>query len=57
MSRLFRDVDGGPVSPRGSVVCIGAFDGLHGGHRALVRHTVARAHAVGVHAVALQIEQ
>lgn len=56
MSRLFRDVDGGPVSPRGSVVCIGAFDGLHGGHRALVRHTVARAHAVGVDAVALTFE-
>lgn len=56
MSRLFRDVDGGPVSPRGSVVCIGAFDGLHGGHRALVRHTVARARAVGVDAVALTFE-
>ncbi len=56
MSRLFRDVDGGPVSPRGSVVCIGAFDGLHGGHRALVRHTAARARALGVDAVALTFE-
>ncbi|TWH09361.1 riboflavin kinase/FMN adenylyltransferase, partial [Pseudoxanthomonas taiwanensis J19] len=25
MSRLFRDVDGGSLCPRGSVVCIGAF--------------------------------
>ncbi|MGN6223650.1 bifunctional riboflavin kinase/FAD synthetase [Pseudoxanthomonas sp.] len=56
MSRLFRDVDGGPVSPRGSVVCIGAFDGLHGGHRALVRHTAARARVLGVDAVALTFE-
>ncbi|HEX2596657.1 MAG TPA: bifunctional riboflavin kinase/FAD synthetase, partial [Luteimonas sp.] len=38
MSRLFRDVEGGPLCPQGSVVCIGAFDGLHLGHRALVRH-------------------
>ncbi len=56
MSRLFRDVDGGPVGPRGSVVCIGAFDGLHGGHRALVRHTAARARTLGADAVALTFE-
>ncbi|MDH5824168.1 bifunctional riboflavin kinase/FAD synthetase [Luteimonas sp. RD2P54] len=56
MSRLFRDVDGGPVCPGGSVVCIGAFDGLHLGHQALVRHAVARAHALGVPAVALSFE-
>ena len=40
MKRLFRDA-GSPcegmraLSPQGSVVCIGAFDGLHLGHRAL----------------------
>lgn len=56
MSRLFRDVDGGPVCPDGSVVCIGAFDGLHLGHRALVRHAVARARLLGVPAVALSFE-
>ncbi|HRO27700.1 MAG TPA: bifunctional riboflavin kinase/FAD synthetase [Luteimonas sp.] len=56
MSRLFRDVDGGPLCPNGSVVCIGAFDGLHLGHRALVRHAVARARALGVEAVALSFE-
>ncbi len=42
--------------PHGSVVCIGAFDGLHMGHRALVRHAVARARALGVAAVAVTFE-
>jgi len=56
MSRLFRDVDGGPLCPQGSVVCIGAFDGLHLGHRALVRHAVARARSLEVPAVALSFE-
>ena len=56
MSRLFRDVDGGSLCPRGSVVCIGAFDGLHLGPQALVRHAVARAQALGVPAVALSFE-
>lgn len=56
MSRLFRDVEGGPRCPHGSVVCIGAFDGLHLGHRALVRHTVARARALVLPAVALSFE-
>jgi riboflavin kinase/FMN adenylyltransferase len=56
MSRLFRDVEGGPRCPHGSVVCIGAFDGLHLGHQALVRHAVARARLLGVPAVALTFE-
>ena len=56
MSRLFRDVEGGPLCPQGSVVCIGAFDGLHLGHRALVRHAVTRARTLGVAAVALSFE-
>ena len=56
MSRLFRDVEGGVLFPRGSVVCIGAFDGLHRGHRVLVRHAVERARALGVPAVALAFE-
>ena len=56
MSRLFRDVEGGSRCPHGSVVCIGAFDGLHLGHRALVRHAVARARALGVPVVALTFE-
>jgi riboflavin kinase/FMN adenylyltransferase len=56
MSRLFRDVEGGLLCPQGSVVCIGAFDGLHLGHRALVRHAVARARDLGVPSVALGFE-
>ena len=56
MSRLFRDVEGGALYPHGSVVCIGAFDGLHLGHRALVRQAVARAEALGVPAVAVSFE-
>ncbi|MET0130695.1 MAG: bifunctional riboflavin kinase/FAD synthetase, partial [Stenotrophomonas chelatiphaga] len=56
MSRLFRSVEGGALVPHGSVVCIGAFDGLHLGHRALVRHAVARARALGVPAVAVAFE-
>lgn len=56
MSRLFRDVDGGCVSPRGSVVCIGAFDGLHLGHQALVGRVAGRAHEFGLEAAVLSFE-
>ena len=56
MSRLFRDVAGGPLCPRGSVVCIGAFDGLHLGHRALVQHAATRARALDLPMVALGFE-
>jgi len=56
MSRLFRDVEGGPRCPHGSVVCIGAFDGLHLGHQALVRRTVERARELDLPAVALSFE-
>lgn len=56
MSRLFRDVEGACLAPAGSVVCIGAFDGLHLGHRALVGHAVASARASGLAAAALSFE-
>ena len=56
MTFLFRDAAGGALCPQGSVVCIGAFDGLHQGHRALVGHAVGRARALGVAAVALSFE-
>ncbi|MCE7032719.1 riboflavin biosynthesis protein RibF [Lysobacter sp. GX 14042] len=56
MNRLFRDVGGGPRCPHGSVVCIGAFDGLHLGHQALVRHAVSRARALDLPALALSFE-
>jgi riboflavin kinase/FMN adenylyltransferase len=38
------------------VVCIGAFDGLHRGHQALVGHARARAAALGLPLVALSFE-
>ena len=56
MSKLFRDVAGDSICPQGSVVCIGAFDGLHRGHQALVGHALARARKSGLSAVALSFE-
>jgi len=56
MCRLFRDIQGGLISPRGSVVCIGAFDGLHLGHRALVGRTLERARALDADATVLTFE-
>lgn len=56
MSKLFRDVEGRSPCPQGSVVCIGAFDGLHPGHRALVGHVLSRARAGRLAAVALSFE-
>ena len=56
MKQLFRDVDGGPLCPEGSVACIGAFDGLHLGHRALVRHAAARARELDLPLAALSFE-
>lgn len=54
--RLFRDPRGADIGAHGSVVCIGAFDGLHLGHRALVGRAVARARALGCASVALSFE-
>ncbi|HSR65626.1 MAG TPA: bifunctional riboflavin kinase/FAD synthetase, partial [Xanthomonadaceae bacterium] len=56
MSRLFRDVQGGPLCPQGSVVCIGAFDGLHRGHQALIGCVRTRARELGLPLVVLSFE-
>lgn len=56
MNRVFRDPLGGTLFPQGSVVCMGAFDGLHRGHQALVRQAVADAHAHDLPAVAVSFE-
>ena len=61
MKPLFRDANAASASPRvlspeGRVVCIGAFDGLHLGHQALVGRATARARELGLPAVALSFE-
>ena len=61
MKPLFRDANSAsesrlPLDRQGSVVCIGAFDGLHLGHQALVGHATACARDLGLPAVALSFE-
>ncbi|HEX6834650.1 MAG TPA: bifunctional riboflavin kinase/FAD synthetase [Rudaea sp.] len=56
MQLLFRDVAGPSLAPRGSVVCIGAFDGVHRGHRAVLERVVARAKERGATPIAISFE-
>lgn len=56
MGTFFRDATGPCLTPRGAVVCIGAFDGVHRGHRALLAHVRERAHELGLASVALSFE-
>jgi len=44
------------LCPQGSVVCIGAFDGLHLGHRALLGHARERARSLNLPLVVLSFE-
>lgn len=56
MKRFFRDADGASLAPHGSVVCIGAFDGVHRGHAALLAHARRRAQARGLPLVVVSFE-
>jgi len=56
MNRLYRDVAGPSLAPRGSVVCIGAFDGVHLGHRAVLARVRERAQALGLLSIAVSFE-
>jgi len=53
---LFRDIAGDPVAARGSVVCIGAFDGVHLGHRAVLVRARERARELNLDAVVASFE-
>lgn len=54
--RLFRDSHGPCLHPAGSVVCVGAFDGLHRGHRGLIEAAAVSAQDRGLPLVGLSFE-
>ena len=56
MTRFFRDLAGPCLATQGSVVAIGAFDGLHRGHQALLAQLRARADACGLAAAVVTFE-
>ena len=49
-------LESSPGRQQGSVVCIGAFDGVHLGHQAILAEAVARARSLSVLATALILE-
>jgi riboflavin kinase/FMN adenylyltransferase len=56
MMRLSRDLAGPGLAAQGSVVAIGAFDGLHRGHQALLAQVRARAQALDCAPVVVSFE-
>lgn len=56
MNRVFRDLAGPCLASGGSVLCIGAFDGVHLGHRAVLTRVHERATELGLTPVAISFE-
>ncbi|HTI96966.1 MAG TPA: bifunctional riboflavin kinase/FAD synthetase [Rudaea sp.] len=56
MNWLHRDAAGPCLAPRGSAVCIGAFDGVHRGHQAVLAQVRASAQAQGLTPVAVSFD-
>jgi riboflavin kinase/FMN adenylyltransferase len=56
MMKLSRDVVGPCLAPGGSVIAVGAFDGLHRGHQALLTHVRKRAQTLGCAPVVVSFE-
>lgn len=56
MMRLSRDVAGPCLAPRGSVIAVGAFDGLHRGHQALLAEVHERARVLDCSPVVVSFE-
>ncbi|WHZ18600.1 MAG: FMN adenylyltransferase / Riboflavin kinase [Rhodanobacteraceae bacterium] len=56
MLRIHRDIAGPCLAPGGCVLAIGAFDGLHRGHAALLAKVRERANARGLVAAAVSFE-
>lgn len=54
--KLHRSIDGPPLTPQGAVVAIGAFDGVHLGHQALLAQLHQRAQALGLPSVVVCFE-
>jgi riboflavin kinase/FMN adenylyltransferase len=56
MMKLSRDVAGPCLAPGGSVIAIGAFDGLHRGHQALLAQVRQRAQVLGCTPIVVSFE-
>jgi riboflavin kinase/FMN adenylyltransferase len=56
MMRLSRDVAGSSLASGGSVVAVGAFDGLHRGHQALLAEVRERAATLGLTPIVVSFE-
>jgi len=54
--RLHRDVDGPCLAPEGSIVAIGAFDGLHLGHQTILDEVQRRSTARGLASAVITFE-